>query len=90
MGIGIYNDANPEFPAEPKTAMIEVEAAGIAVDLHGHLQLGGRAKQLVHVDGVWVAASQLASCGVPEDVHVRVFHRSDDPVGHPDFAHFEG
>jgi hypothetical protein len=68
--------------------ILEVEALGIGVALHGHAVFRGGVEDAFHVVVEGIAAQHEAARGMSYDLRVGIFDGGQDTVGHFGAFHF--
>ena len=82
VGVGVDDDFAAELFGEAEIQVVEVGAGGVGVVFDGYAQFGGAFQDQVDVDGIALAAQNLAAGGMAEDADVWVFEGAEDAGGH--------
>ena len=82
MGVCGDDDFDAAIFAHAEVDILEVEAVGIGIALHGHAVLGAGGQDFFHVVVETLAAEEQASGGMGDDLRVGIFHGGEDSFGH--------
>ena len=82
MRVGIHDDAAAHLFGQAQVVIVQVEALGRGIVLHGDAELGSALEYRGQVDGEGLAAQQQAAGGMAEDADVRVLDGAQDARCH--------